>query len=415
MQVNKNNTAFSSDVAPIFDKQLLGVIQRQIDPEKWDRVGELFEKKKYKEVLLGILDYVDSDLPRRTGNAELTKFVIPHGSTILELVIDEEFFHVTAPFLIIPPSHSVPLLRQIAQINIFPLNLTNIVLENDQLVFKFDCPLELCEPYKIYNVLREICSYADAYDEEFIKKFKAHRYHQPVIKPLPQKYVDLAWQKMQSYVKETAAYVDYFEKKRLVEVCVDLITITLMKIDYVISPQGILRTDIEKTVSQLQDQEIPLMEKPRKGMERIVALQNFDQQEFALNLYEAEVFIPLKFNFTNEMIDSYFQIFFEAAQKEMAGRDYVGVVLTVQTAFYNLFYHYIFPDDINEIVTEALAEAAGKTWDQAATILWESMENIMNREKPKKRNGLLGFLFGKKKGKKYNEKKYNEKKFNEKK
>lgn len=397
MQANMSNTPISSDVAPVFDKQLSSVIQKQVDPEKWDRVGELFENKKYKETLYGILDYIDSDLPQCTGNVERTHFVIPHGSTILDLTISEDHFYVRAPFLTLPSALPVPLLRQIAQINIFPLNLTNIVLENDQLVFKFDCPLELCEPYKIYNVLREICTYADAYDEEFIKKFKAQRNHHPKITPLPQKHIDMAWEKMQSYVQETISYVDYFEKKRLVEVCVDLITIALMKIDYVISPQGLLRTDIEKTVSQLQDQEIPLMEKPRKGMERILALQNFDRVEFAQNLYDAEVFIPLKFNFTPEMIESYFQIFYEAAQKEMAGRDYVGSVLTIQTAFYNLFYHYIFPDDINAVIVEGLTEASKKPWDEAANILWAAMERVMNREKPGKIKSLFKYLFSKKK------------------
>jgi hypothetical protein len=394
MQQTENNFTFSSDVAPMFDKTLLGSIQRQVDPEKWDRVGEQYENKKYREAVLGILDYVDSSLAEKTGNKERTLFVIPHGSAIVEIKIDDEGFYVSAPFLTVPSTHNVPLLRQVAQLNLFPLNLSNIALEEDRLIFKYNCPLELCEPYKIYNVLREICAYADAYDDEFITKFNARRVHEPVIKIFPQNYIDLAWNRIRQYIDETTAYVDYFEKKRLLEVCVDIITITLMKIDYYLAPQGVLRTDIEKTVSQLQDQDLPLTDKMRKGMERLNYLKEYDRGEFVKNLYVAEVFIPLKFNFTGEMIDPYFQMFYETAQKEMASREYIGAVMTLQTAFLNLFYHYIFPDDIKETITGAMEKAGHKSWDKASNILWEAMEDVMSGEKPRRKKGFWGTLFG---------------------
>jgi hypothetical protein len=397
MQMEVSKSTFNSDVAPMFDKTLLGPIQRPIDPEKWDQVGELFEKKQYKEVLAGLLDYVDSDLAERTGNAARNEFLIPHGSAIVRLKIDDDGFHVSAPFLVLPTTHNVPLLRQVSQINLYPLNLSNIVLEKDQLIFKYHSPLELCEPYKIYSVLREICAYSDAYDDEFINKFNSKRVHQPVIKHFPTDQVQLGWLKMQEFLKEAIAYVEYFEKKRLLELCTDLITTTLMKIDYYLAPQGVLRTDIEKTVSHLQDQDVHQVDKMRKGMERIKELVNYNREDFAKNLYIAEIFIPLKFNFTNEMIDPYFQVFYEAVQKEMANRDYIGAVTTLQTAFLNLFYHYIFPDDVKEIITDAMVEAEKKTWEKAATILLTALEDVLNREKPRRKRGFWGNLF---KGKK---------------
>ncbi len=260
--------------------------------------------------------------------------------------------------------------------------------------------MELCEPSKIYNVLREICAYSDAYDDEFIKQFKAKRVHTPVIKSYPQQQLDEALGKVRNYLKETVSYVEYFEKKRLQEICVDIITTTLMKIDYYAAPQGVMRTDIEKTVSQLQDQDLPMMDKIRKGMERLNYLINSEASLLAADLYVAEVFIPLKYNFTSGMIDSYFQVFHEAAQKEIAGRNYIGSVMTMQMAFLNLFYHYIFPDNIKEIIIDALMEAGGKTWEKSSAVLWRALEQVLTQETPRRKKGFWGSLMRHKKVKK---------------
>lgn len=398
-QYREPNTKFSSDVAPMFDKSILEARQRNIDPAKWDRIVELYEKKQYKDVLFGILNYVDEKLGK---DEHIFDYRIPHGSALVNLHIKNNHFYIDAPFLIVPTTHNVPLLRQVTQLNLYPLNLSNIILENDRLTFKYDCPLELCEPHKMYNVMREICAYADAYDDEFINKFKAQRVNQPEIKSFSKDVIDNAWKKVQTYLKETAAYVEYFEKKRLTEQCVDLITLTLMKIDYFIMPQGMLRTDIEKVVSQMQDQEIPVMDKFRKGLERLIHLQNYAPKDFSDSMYEAEVFIPLKLNFTSEMTDGYFQLFQEAAQKELAARDYTGAVLTLQMAFLNLFYHYIFPDDIRDIITEAMVNASGLPWEKASNILWTALEDILDQEKPRRRksSGIFGKFFKGKNGKK---------------
>lgn len=378
----------------MFDKTLLGSVQRPIDPMKWDIVLDFYERGLYKDVIIGILDYVDSDLIVNRGNPAKTDFVIPHGSAVVKLKIDDKNFYVTAPFLEVPSTQNIPLLRQIAEINLFPLNLSMIVLENNKLIFKYSCPLELCEPYKIYDVLREICRYADAYDDDFIKKFNARWIHRPVIKKFPQKYTDYAWNRVHLYLNEASAYIDHFERKRLSEFCLDMIIITLMKIDYYAVPQGVVRTDIEQAVSHLQDTETPIADRIRKGREFLNRLKSHTREEFTKDLYVAEVFIPLRVHFTGEMVEPYFQNTSELAKKEMANRDYMGAVLTLQSAFFNLFYNYRFPDDIKMIITDALVQSTRKPWDKASYLLWTALENILKRKTPKRKQGFWRTLFG---------------------
>jgi len=394
MSFDELNMKFSPDVVPIFDKTLLGSIQRPIDPMKWDIVLDFYDRKLYKDVIIGIMDYIDSEMVSKRGNPAKTDFVIPHGSTIVKIKIDDKNFYVTAPFLEVPAAQNIPLLRQVSEINLYPLNLSTIVLENNQLIFKYSCPLALCEPYKIYDVLREICRFADAYDDDFIKKFNARRIHKPVIRNFAQKYTDYAWNRIQLYLQEAFAYIDYLDRKRLIEFCLDMMVITLMKIDYYAVPQGATRTDLEQAVSQLQDNQTPINDRIRKGREFLNSLKSQSRQEFIKDLYVAEVFIPIRLNFTNEMVESYFQRYYEMAKKEIAAREYLGAVLTLQTAFLGLFYNYIFSDDLKTIITTALVQSSQKSWDKAASVLWQALENILERQTPKRKRGLLRTLFG---------------------
>ncbi|MCP4154249.1 MAG: YbjN domain-containing protein [bacterium] len=394
MQSKEQKNEFSVDIAPAFDTALLEKDRPVLDVEKWDSVVDLYDAKKYREAVLGILDYVDPDLIATTGNDEKTEFVIPHGSILVNLKIDNDTFSVSAPFLKIPPKNTIPLLRQVTQLNFHPLNLSGIVLEEEQLVFKYSCPLELCEPFKTYDIFREICSFADFYDDEFIKKFAAQRMHEPQIVMYSSEQADLAWEKVQHYLTEAVKYIDYLEEKRLLDFCFDILNSTLLKIYYYSSPQGILRTDIEKTISYFQDRDIQIADRIGRGKKFVKQLQEYDKQEFSKNLYTAELFIPYRSISTLEDIKTDFQNYYETAKKEIDGRYFMAAVLTLHSAFLNLFYHCIIPDEISEIITDALVKSSRKPWEESSGILWTAIDEIMTFEKPKKSRGFWRSLFG---------------------
>jgi len=381
MQIDKNSE-LSSYRVPTFDRTSLDSIRRPIDLGKWGQVLDLFHNGMSEGAIIGIIDFVDSQLVQKTGNRDQTEFNIPHGSIILKLKIDKQNFHVNVPFLKIPTANYIPLLRQATQLNIQPLNLAEIVLENDLLLFKYTCPLEMCEPHKIYDVLREICAYADLYDDEFIKKSGAEWVHQPVIKRFSRDFINFAWQRTQLYLKEASAYIELFGRKRLDHHSLQLITITLLKIHYYIEPQGLLGTSIEKTISLLQHRETPLTDKLRKGLEFIKHLQNYNPEEFAKDLYAADVFIPVKYSIDVEQIDTYWQEISAPVKESVAARDYTAAVLIIQNAFFDLLYHYIVPHGTRKVIIESLLNSNGKTWTEASSILGNAMNTLMNPGEP---------------------------------
>ena len=377
--------------APSFDSALPGTRQRQLDSEKWDRTVDLFEQGNYRESIVSLLESIDSSMVQGNNNGR-SKFVIPHGSIILYLTIEEDTLNIVAPFLKIPMTTSIPLLRQVVELNFYPLNLAKITLDRNELRFKYTESLDLCEPYKTYEVLKEICTYADAYDDELIKKFGATHLQAPRIQRFTHKQLITAWNKFHVYLKEALQYLNYFERARAYEFCLDIIDITLKKIDYYMSPQGVLRTDLERNISFLQSREIQIQDKIAKGREYLKQLQSLNGTEFSRDLYTANIFIPFKTRGTYENIRSNFERYYNAARTEIDRKDFIAAVLTIESAFFSLFYYTQVPEDISRSVTNALVASNRQPWHQAASVLWRAISEVMNPKVKKKSKGFFSSL-----------------------
>lgn len=391
--------------APSFDKTLLGSTQSKVNADHWDQVTRWWDEKNYKEVVRGVIDYADPSLSGKYGNADKTSYSIPHGSVIVNVRITDTMFEVDAPFLYMPEGPKVPIMRQVAQLNFSPLNLAQIVKKGDQLTFQYACPLELCEPYKVYDVLREVCLNADTYDDEYMTKFGAKRIHQPQVTPHSQETLDLAWEKFQSYLKEANDYIQYFDSKRTYGFNWDVISITLRKIEYYASPQGYLRTEIERAINDLGSN-LPFNDRIARGKEFLHKLGTITREKFDADMYITETFIPYKWRSVLENIKQNFQHANETSAKEISNNDHTGATLTIMFAFYNLFYNNNVQDDVAAVVENALREAAGKPWQEASSILRRALDKILSGDlsiqiskevNPRQaRTGIFSGLFGRK-------------------
>lgn len=349
----------------------------KIQTDIWENVVELFENGKYKESLLRLLDYVDKDLVSHTGNTDKTEFNIPHGSVVVNIKLHNETLDVKVPFLRLPEKSAIPILRKIAEINFSPLTITNIFLEDNDLVFKYSSPLNLCEPWKMYSVFREICINADNFDDEFIQKFSATRFQEPKITDFdPQKKEEI-WNNYQALLAETKEYIDYFENKRIEGFVWDALLQLFLNMDYIIAPQGALRTDLEEVVGFMQNNNYGFHEKIEKGKNFYKKLQQVTREQLDSNLYVSEVFIPIKYSASLQKVRETFTHQYETAKKEMSNSDFMGAALSIRYVFLYEFYYAYAPDDIVEKMTQALEQSSGKTWEEAARILWQAIDGIM--------------------------------------
>jgi len=327
-------------------------------------------------------------------------FEIPHGSISLNISMIDDQLDVEAPFLSIFESKRIPLMRKVNEMNFSPLNLSSIQLEGDRLFFRYSCPIELCEPYKTYDALREICVYADSYDDEFIQKFDASWIKEPSIKPYSTDKMEAAKTQLSLYINEAKDGISYFETKRVFNLAWDLIVITLMKIEYYIQAQGLLRTEIEKMISYQTGSRDPINEKVSRGKAFLNKLEDYPAEELEKYLYATETFIPYKVRSSQQSIRSNSETAFAQAKKEIEQGDHLGATFSLLYHFYNLFYHNDVPGDIRERVEGALKAASAKPFHESSAILFTALTWVMSndhKERPEQKRGFFSKLFGNKK------------------
>ncbi len=381
-----------------FDETLMSSLSTKITVSKWDDTKEAYNQKKYKEVILNLFDYLDLNIRKKYGNAGETYFKVPHGSIVVEIEITDTHFSVKAPFLKIGANQRVPLFRKIAEVNFSPLILSQIKLDKDQLNFFYSTPLHLCEPLKIYYVLKEICHNADNFDDEFISLFDVEALHDPHIEDYSQETLETIWGKFKSYLKEADEYMEYFDQTRVGYFNWDMINITLKRIDYLMAPHGKLRTDIENNVNSLYSHD-NMEDRIQRGKRFLDTLKNKSKEEVLADFYISESFIPTKSRSDLEHIVRSWEKPFENATKEMQNKQYMAATLTLLVAFYDIFYYNNVPDDVNSKMVNALKSAAGQDWGASAISLYNGMDAIINNKAVKSQNGTQkkGFfskLFG---------------------
>jgi len=393
--------------APRFYKTLAGSTESKVDAAMWDQATAHYDAGRGKESVLSVIDYANPGLRSKYSNADGTEMTIPHGSVNIHISLKDGLFTARAPFLELPQTNIVPLLRQVAQINFTPLNLAQVQLGDNKLEFFFQCPLSVAEPYKVYYAFRDICHYADIYDDEFTTKFGAIRLSTPNITPFNQEMADAAWAGMQEATTSCLEYINFFDSKRWYYFSWDILMITLTKIEYYINPQGMLRNDLEKAVSDMNGKD-NVNDRTARAKAFVQKLQQMNKDSFVRDLYQAEVFIPYKWRTSLQHVQETLKTGYEQAQKEYTGKDYMGCTMTSLYHLYKLYYDNNVENAVAAVIDDGLQRASEKPWAEAAAALYGALDKIMRGdlsiapaatperqapEKPKGK-GLFGWLTG---------------------
>ncbi|HQV78336.1 MAG TPA: hypothetical protein PLJ42_08635 [Chitinophagales bacterium] len=383
-----------------FKKTVNNTLSSKIDVNLWQHVQNSFKEKLYKKTIQDCINYINPEIEKKYANSDKSIYTIPHGSIIVSIQITDSEFKVDAPFLDIEKAKIVPILRQVAQLNFYPLSISNIELEGTLLHFKFSCALELCEPYKVYEILREICINADNYDDEFISKFNAKHIQEPKVIPFPDTQKEEAWYTLQLYIQEALEIFHYLEEKRLNAYLWDILIITLLKIDYYCAPQGTLRIEIEKTISTLNSKD-EYLQRLNNAKSFLQSLQTMDKTSFESSLYHIDIFVPYKFRTDLDGVRDLLKYAYETSEKEIKAGDYRGAVFTLNYGILNLFYHHYVENKISDLLSNAMFLASKLLLKEAAEILFNAIEQIMisteftttTKRKPVEKKGIFNKLF----------------------
>ncbi len=342
--------------------------------EKWDEALLLFKNKQYASILPTLLDYVNPILQsKKTANT----YQIAHGSVVVHITQTEEELNIECPFLNIENAKQVPLMRRLLELRMYPLNLTNISLKNNLVYFTFSSPLSLCEPYKIYNVLREICYYADSYDDEFIEKFNAAHLQEPKVIPFEATLKEEVYSNYITMIADGINRFNEYLENRQHNNAFYTLNYTFKKIDFYASPQGYLRSIIEKSVNALFDRNTPFQQRLLNGKTNLEKLQNYPKEAVLESLYQIEVFIPHKYSCKKENIREQWEESYEEVQTLIEQLKYEAASNQMLSLFYSMFYYHLVDESISKPITDALSQSSGLPWNQAAPILLKGMQGIM--------------------------------------
>jgi hypothetical protein len=364
--------------SPTYHGNLAGNFQSKMLTSHWTVATQAWDEGRYLDSFYAVLDYINPALRKEYGNALQNKFSIPHGSVSVDITLHDHLVEIYTPFVDITGAIRVPLLRKVAELNFYPLELASILMKENQLYFTYNTTLDTCEPLKIYYVLKEICRTADRYDDDFREKFKTKNLVEPKVEFYPPQDISKAWDALTKIAAETLAYANYFDGKRWYGFTVDTLIIGLKRITFSAQPQGYLKNEIDRVLAEMVNENLTVADRIQYGRALLNNIVQGGIHSFAKNLYEVETFVPDKWSTSLETIQKNTADSLARVKQAQVDQNYIGACIQSLYFIYDLFYYNYVPGNVETIFNDALANAAGKDWKDAAGIITSSMQDIVN-------------------------------------
>jgi hypothetical protein len=361
---------------PKFFRNLWGDLQGFLDATRWPSVTQAWDQRRYQDSFFYLLDYINTTLRQKHGNAAQTEFNVPHGSVVVNISIRGEKVEINCPLVNIEGATRVPLLRKATELNFYPLSLAQMKLIGNELVFQYSCTMDTCEPYKLYYVLKEICQTADRYDDEFKEKFKAKGLVEPKVKYFSPSQTEMAWNQTNEIINETNQFITYFDQQRWYGCSLDYLVLAIKRIDLCTQAQGFLKTEMELALVSLGNGNLSMTDKIQSGKKFLQQVQQMGKDNFVKNLYEIETFVPNKARTTGPQVKNIIQTALTNTQKYHNDKNYINSVIEAHYCIYDLFYQNNMDHAANAILMDTLARAAEKPWMDASGILLQGLQTI---------------------------------------
>ncbi len=343
----------------------------------WSLATDQYAQLKYLDALCSTISYIDAEAGERFRADPKTGIEVSHGSVQLHIAVSDNQLQVIAPFADIAAAQKLIVLRKVCEMNFTALNLAKMECKEDTICFIYSCPLEACEPWKIYEILREICWTADKHDDDFVIMHGATRIYQPQLTPFTESRKQQSWQGFKGYLQEACEWVDYWKQAGYLYVCWDVIYMTLLKIDHLCSPQGSLKNSLDTNINKLFEKK-EIGELVEDGAFFLNSLDKLPQSAFLSQLYDVSVFIPFKVSATATNVQDALKPFLTDADAYLTKKDIINGYLCLQKAVFRLFYFYRFNQVQWEHLEGVLACVNAMTITDAATKLYEALSEFYN-------------------------------------
>ncbi|MBW8244658.1 YbjN domain-containing protein [Muricauda oceani] len=387
-------------VLPRFARPIKSENAPLMDVSYWSKAIDAYDAKEHRTALIETINYINSNVLKGHSSDKDIEVAQGQGSAEIRISITKDILSIKVPFVkTTEKTNKIALFRRVAEINFNPLTLAQIHLRNNALWFEYETPIELCQPYKVYDLLREISVYADNYDDEFIEKYNAEFYKEPRTTPLSEEEKEAVWQQISDILEDYNNYSLLFKEKRWNDFQWDIIVISLLKIVNIPCVHGTLRTKLEEYVNNLFNGQIDFNHRIDKGVNFMQKLLTKPKEEFMEDIYHAEALISLKWRSSTEILQDYAKNLEQYVNSYVKENNNLMLCYYLQYSFLKMIYNYNLEERHQNVIYDTLEKISGKELHDARPILLNTFNAFLNGtagntgEKKKEKRGLFSKLF----------------------
>ena len=258
---------------------------------RWTDADKLFKEKKYTESFDAFFEYLRDDTAQNVvyeRNGAEGRFQVYQGSKIVRGSFNNEGIKSEVT-LVRMPQPSVPVMRRLLEMN-FNLYYSRFALDNDRLCMSFDSEIETASPSKLYYGLKELSTKADKQDDLLVQDFAMlETTDDEHIAPIPEAEKEVKYEYLQKWINQTLDAVKSMDADKYSGGIAYLLLALIYKIDYLITPEGKLLTDLEKiSAIYYKKEERPVVEKNRDMVEEFKKMQAKPKEEIFLYLFRSK-------------------------------------------------------------------------------------------------------------------------------
>jgi hypothetical protein len=276
--------------------------------------------------------------------------------------------------------------------------MAEIVLKDDVLSFQFETPIELCQPRKIYDVLRQVCFFADEYDDQFIEQYGASFCRDPVIIRLDDKEKTALREHLAEIAEEYRRYLGFFEERLHEGLKWNLVATSLLKVANISTIQGSTRSSLNERIEAIYDPTIDPPVRTDAGKRFLDELfGNMDEAGFFDNVYHAKKLVSLKNPGSVGLLQREFESERERIDSHVNGGDVYGAAFLLQHLLIRVLHEYNLEDAHEDLINDCLELSGGKETGEALDLMkgvFEGFAAGTPEHLRLKKRGFFARLFG---------------------
>lgn len=387
------------NVIPRYTRPIPGIFEPKIEVSHWDEATDAFDDKEYKKSIIEVINFLNPEILKSVDTSGDFEVIQSQGSAEIRVKVTEEKLSIVAPFLkITDTTNKIALLRKVAEVNFSPLRLAQIYNESDKLFFQYETSLELAQPNKVYDVLRNISIYSDDFDDQFIENYNAEFLQEPKHVALTKEEQGAIWKQISDILEDYKNYTQFFKDKRWDNFQWDLIVISLMKLSNMPYVHGKLRSDLIDYIVVLFNNNLDFHYRMDKGVNYMKKIASYSQEEIMSNVYHAEFFISLRWRSSEQIITERLKHNLERVESYERDESHFSLSYYLQFTLLKLVYDYSLDDNYRQAIETVLEEISGLEPDEAAPKLAKVYYllysgDINKKSEVKEKKGFFSQLF----------------------